>query len=57
MNGADGSRANLFETVAGYATSFRDTVGKRPQRAEMSYPEALQAFEAPTPESGTPLTS
>jgi glutamate/tyrosine decarboxylase-like PLP-dependent enzyme len=54
MNGADGSRANLFETVAGYATSFRDAVGKRPQRAEMSYPEALQAFEAPTPETGTP---
>jgi glutamate/tyrosine decarboxylase-like PLP-dependent enzyme len=54
MNGADGSPADLFATAASHATSFRDTMGKRPQRPEMSYAAALQAFEAPTPESGTP---
>src|SRR5829696_10294983 len=54
MNGADGNPADLFAIAASHATTFRDTVGKRPQRAEMSYPEALQAFEAPTPETSTP---
>ena len=46
--------ARLFEKAAASATEFRNTIGERPQRPEMTYPQALQAFEAPTPESGTP---
>jgi glutamate/tyrosine decarboxylase-like PLP-dependent enzyme len=54
MTGASGNRVDLFATVAGYATTFRNTIGERPQRAALSYPDALQAFEAPTPETSTP---
>ena len=44
--------ASLFEKAAAYATAFRNSIGERPQRPEQTYPEALQAFEEPTPESG-----
>ncbi|WP_414474949.1 pyridoxal phosphate-dependent decarboxylase family protein [Microvirga sp. M2] len=54
MNSASVEAASLFEKVATYATRFRTSVGDRPQRPEATYREALQAFEAPTPESGTP---
>jgi glutamate/tyrosine decarboxylase-like PLP-dependent enzyme len=46
--------ASLFAKAAAYATAFRKSVGERPQRPEQTYPEAVQAFEEPTPESGTP---
>jgi glutamate/tyrosine decarboxylase-like PLP-dependent enzyme len=46
--------ASLFEKAAAYATTFRNSIGERPQRPEQTYPEALQAFEEPTPESGIP---
>ena len=46
--------ASLFEKAAAYATALRNSIGERPQRPEQTYPEALQAFEEPTPESGTP---
>jgi glutamate/tyrosine decarboxylase-like PLP-dependent enzyme len=46
--------ASLFEKVAASATEFRNTIGERLQRPGQTYPEALQAFEEPTPESGTP---
>jgi glutamate/tyrosine decarboxylase-like PLP-dependent enzyme len=46
--------ASLFEKAAAYAAAFRKSVGNRPQRPEQTYPEAVQAFEEPTPESGTP---
>jgi glutamate/tyrosine decarboxylase-like PLP-dependent enzyme len=54
MNGLTSGEASLFEKVAAYATTFRTTVGERPQRPELSYPDALQAFDVATPESGTP---
>lgn len=54
MTGASGNPADLLATVASYATTFRNTIGERTQRAALSYPDALQAFEAPTPENGTP---
>jgi glutamate/tyrosine decarboxylase-like PLP-dependent enzyme len=54
MNSAVPNAANLFEKAATYATAFRNSIGERPQRPEQTYPEALQAFEEPTPESSTP---
>jgi glutamate/tyrosine decarboxylase-like PLP-dependent enzyme len=54
MTDASSNPSDLFETVASYATAFRNAVGERPQRAGFSYPDALKAFEAPTPESSTP---
>lgn len=48
--------ASLFEKAAAYAAAFRKSVGDRPQRPEQTYPEAVQAFEEPTPESGPPLS-
>jgi glutamate/tyrosine decarboxylase-like PLP-dependent enzyme len=54
MNSASLEAASLFEKVATYATTFRTSVGDRPQHPEATYQETLQAFEAPTPESGTP---
>jgi len=46
--------ASLFEKAAGYTAAFRNSVGERPQRPEQTYPEALKAFEEPTPGNGTP---
>lgn len=54
MNIANLEGASLFERVAAYATMFRTSIGDRPQHPEVTYQEALQAFEDPTPESGTP---
>jgi glutamate/tyrosine decarboxylase-like PLP-dependent enzyme len=54
MNSPSLEGSNLFEKVAAHATAFRNSVGERPQRPDQTYPEALQAFEEPTPESGTP---
>jgi glutamate/tyrosine decarboxylase-like PLP-dependent enzyme len=54
MNSASLGAASLFEKVATYATTFRTSVGDRPQRPQITYQEALQTFEAPTPEIGTP---
>jgi glutamate/tyrosine decarboxylase-like PLP-dependent enzyme len=54
MNNASLTGSSLFEKAAAYATAYRNAVGERAQRPEITYPQALQAFEAPTPESGTP---
>jgi glutamate/tyrosine decarboxylase-like PLP-dependent enzyme len=54
MNSASLEATSLFEKVATYATTFRTSVGDHPQRPEATYQEALQTFEAPTPEIGTP---
>jgi glutamate/tyrosine decarboxylase-like PLP-dependent enzyme len=54
MNSASLEAKSLFEKVATYATTFRTSVGDHPQHPVMTYEEALQAFEAPTPESGSP---
>ena len=54
MNRPSLEGSNLFEKAAAYATAFRNSIGERPQRPEQTYPESLQAFEEPTPESGTP---
>jgi glutamate/tyrosine decarboxylase-like PLP-dependent enzyme len=54
MNSASLEAASLFEKVATYATTFRTSVGDHSQHPEATYQETLQAFEAPTPESGTP---
>jgi glutamate/tyrosine decarboxylase-like PLP-dependent enzyme len=54
MSGARLDAASLFEKVAAYATTFRTSIGDRPQHPEATYQEALNAFEAPIPETGTP---
>jgi glutamate/tyrosine decarboxylase-like PLP-dependent enzyme len=54
MNSSSSEEANLFEKVSVHATAFRKAVGEHAQHPKISYPEALQVFEAPTPESGTP---
>jgi glutamate/tyrosine decarboxylase-like PLP-dependent enzyme len=52
---ADVSLTNvLFDTVASEASHYRSGIGQRPQRPEHTYPDALAAFAAPTPEAGTP---
>jgi glutamate/tyrosine decarboxylase-like PLP-dependent enzyme len=54
MPGAAPNVASLFEKAAAYAIAFRNSIRERPQRPEQTYPEALQTFEDPTPESSTP---
>jgi glutamate/tyrosine decarboxylase-like PLP-dependent enzyme len=54
MPGAAPNVASLFEKAAAYAIAFRNSIRERPQRPEQAYPEALQTFEDPTPESSTP---
>lgn len=53
MKSASLEATSLFEKVAAYATTFRTSVGDRPQRPQITYQEALHTFEAPTPEIGT----
>jgi len=53
MNSPNLEGSTLFEQAAAYATDFRNSIGERPQRPEQTYPDALQAFAEPTPESGT----
>ena len=33
---------------------YRDSIGDRPQRPDLSYGAVLRGFERPTPEHGTP---
>ncbi len=54
MNSARREAASLFEKVAAYAATFRNSVQHRPQRPDVTYQESLQTFAAPTPESGSP---
>ncbi|AWM88474.1 aspartate aminotransferase family protein [Microvirga sp. 17 mud 1-3] len=44
----------LFEEVASEAFHFRNGIRERPQRPTHLYPDALAAFDAPVPETGTP---
>ncbi|MBM3570702.1 MAG: aspartate aminotransferase family protein, partial [Alphaproteobacteria bacterium] len=44
----------LFRRAAEHALTFRRGIGKRKQRPEQSYGEALKIWEAPTPETGAP---
>jgi glutamate/tyrosine decarboxylase-like PLP-dependent enzyme len=44
----------LFAQAAAHAASYRDRVGERPQRPELSYGAVLRGFETPTPEHGMP---
>ncbi|MET0430053.1 MAG: aspartate aminotransferase family protein [Microvirga sp.] len=40
--------------MASDAARFRGSVGRRPQRPDQTYPDALASFDAPTPEAGMP---
>jgi glutamate/tyrosine decarboxylase-like PLP-dependent enzyme len=44
----------LFSQAASHASTYRDSIGDRPQRPDLSYGAVLRGFEAPTPEHGTP---
>lgn len=45
---------HLFESTASEAARFRNSIGQRLQRPDHTYQDALSAFQAPTPETGTP---
>src|SRR4051812_7811984 len=49
--------AQLFARAAEHAADFRAALPDRPQRPQQSYPQALAAFDAPTPEAGSEAQS
>jgi len=48
----DTNHTELFAQAAKHAAAYRDAVGDKPQRAELSYDEMRARFAAPVPETG-----
>jgi glutamate/tyrosine decarboxylase-like PLP-dependent enzyme len=54
MTGSVDDPELLFRLAADSALAYRRSIGKRLQRPQQTYGEALAAWEAPTPETGLP---